>query len=158
MQRINATTEVDGDGSNPNQKTNVDLAGVAGTSIVNKNNKTQSAQQNTNFSANVKIRPSQLTRTLFHTRRINVREETNNQINLLNFHQHFPSTSNASNASNTVNVTDKIGNIRPIPVINPGNGTNQSLNTSVPEFLYQLTKMLTDNNSDVIEWKNGVFE
>eukprot|EP00594_Rhizosolenia_setigera_P002218 CAMPEP_0178952608 /NCGR_PEP_ID=MMETSP0789-20121207/7938_1 /TAXON_ID=3005 /ORGANISM="Rhizosolenia setigera, Strain CCMP 1694" /LENGTH=417 /DNA_ID=CAMNT_0020633735 /DNA_START=408 /DNA_END=1661 /DNA_ORIENTATION=- len=45
--------------------------------------------------------------------------------------------------------------MRPIPVINPGNGTNQSLNTSVPEFLYQLTKMLTDNNSDVIEWKNG---
>lgn len=26
---------------------------------------------------------------------------------------------------------------------------------SVPEFLYQLTKMLTDNNSDVIEWAHG---
>lgn len=26
---------------------------------------------------------------------------------------------------------------------------------SVPEFLYQLTKMLTDDNSDVIEWSNG---
>lgn len=30
----------------------------------------------------------------------------------------------------------------------------QSTNT-VPEFLYQLTRMLTDNNRDVIEWSNG---
>lgn len=29
---------------------------------------------------------------------------------------------------------------------------------SVPEFLYQLTKMLTDNNSDVIEWAHGRIE
>jgi hypothetical protein len=26
---------------------------------------------------------------------------------------------------------------------------------SVPEFLYQLTKMLTENNKDVIEWSHG---
>lgn len=26
---------------------------------------------------------------------------------------------------------------------------------TVPEFLYQLTKMLTDNNREVIEWSNG---
>ena len=26
---------------------------------------------------------------------------------------------------------------------------------TVPEFLYQLTKMLTDNNRDIIEWSNG---
>lgn len=26
---------------------------------------------------------------------------------------------------------------------------------AVPEFLYQLTKMLTDNNRDIIEWSNG---
>jgi hypothetical protein len=26
---------------------------------------------------------------------------------------------------------------------------------TVPEFLYQLTRMLTDNNRDVIEWSNG---
>ena len=26
---------------------------------------------------------------------------------------------------------------------------------TVPEFLYQLTKMLTDNNRDTIEWSNG---
>jgi hypothetical protein len=29
--------------------------------------------------------------------------------------------------------------------------------TSVPEFLYQLTKMLTENNSDVIEWSHGTY-
>ncbi len=28
---------------------------------------------------------------------------------------------------------------------------------TVPEFLYQLTKMLTDNNRDIIEWSNGKF-
>lgn len=28
---------------------------------------------------------------------------------------------------------------------------------SVPEFLYQLTKMLTDDNREVIEWSNGTF-
>jgi len=32
-----------------------------------------------------------------------------------------------------------------------------STNT-VPEFLYQLTKMLTDHNRDVIEWSNGTIE
>jgi hypothetical protein len=26
---------------------------------------------------------------------------------------------------------------------------------SVPEFLYQLTKMLTEDNRDIIEWSNG---
>lgn len=29
---------------------------------------------------------------------------------------------------------------------------------AVPEFLYQLTKMLTDNNRDIIEWSNGKAE
>jgi len=28
-------------------------------------------------------------------------------------------------------------------------------NNSIPEFLYQLTKMLTDNNRHIIEWTNG---
>lgn len=28
-------------------------------------------------------------------------------------------------------------------------------NTNVPEFLYQLIKMLTDNHREVIEWSNG---
>jgi hypothetical protein len=26
---------------------------------------------------------------------------------------------------------------------------------SIPDFLFQLTKMLTDNNRDIIEWSNG---
>jgi hypothetical protein len=33
--------------------------------------------------------------------------------------------------------------------------------TSTPEFLFQLTKMLTDDNSDIIEWSKGkkvIFE
>ena len=29
---------------------------------------------------------------------------------------------------------------------------------TVPEFLYQLTKMLTDNNRDIIEWSNGKLQ
>jgi hypothetical protein len=29
--------------------------------------------------------------------------------------------------------------------------------SAVPEFLYQLTKMLTDNNRDIIEWSSGTF-
>ena len=29
---------------------------------------------------------------------------------------------------------------------------------SVPEFLYQLTRMLTDDNKKIIEWSNGTFK
>jgi len=29
--------------------------------------------------------------------------------------------------------------------------------TSIPEFLYQLTKMLTDDNREIIEWSNGEY-
>lgn len=28
-------------------------------------------------------------------------------------------------------------------------------NASIPEFLYQLTRMLTDDNREIIEWSNG---
>ena len=35
--------------------------------------------------------------------------------------------------------------------------TNTANTNTVPEFLYQLTKMLTDNNRDIIEWSNGKF-
>ena len=35
--------------------------------------------------------------------------------------------------------------------------TNTANANTVPEFLYQLTKMLTDNNRDIIEWSNGKF-
>jgi hypothetical protein len=41
---------------------------------------------------------------------------------------------------------DSLGNM----VSSVAAGTN-----SVPEFLYQLTKMLTDDNRDIIEWTNG---
>merc|ERR1712232_1248228 len=33
-----------------------------------------------------------------------------------------------------------------------------SANNTVAEFLYQLTKMLTDDNREVIEWNNGKIE
>lgn len=56
--------------------------------------------------------------------------------------------------------------VGPMPMIHPDagrqkndvNGTQQPPNTTVPEFLYQLTKMLTDNNAEVIEWSNGKIE
>jgi hypothetical protein len=32
-----------------------------------------------------------------------------------------------------------------------------SNNNTVAEFIFQLTKMLTDDNKDVIEWSNGNF-
>jgi hypothetical protein len=39
----------------------------------------------------------------------------------------------------------------------PASATNAPavINNSVPEFLCQLTKMLTDSNTDVIEWSKG---
>lgn len=33
-----------------------------------------------------------------------------------------------------------------------------ALNGSVPEFLFQLMKMLTDDNREIIEWSNGRIE
>ncbi len=33
--------------------------------------------------------------------------------------------------------------------------TSMPTTNTVPEFLYQLTKMLTDNNRDIIEWSKG---
>merc|ERR1719157_289095 len=36
--------------------------------------------------------------------------------------------------------------------------TNTANANTVPEFLYQLTKMLTDNNRDIIEWSNAKIE
>ena len=37
--------------------------------------------------------------------------------------------------------------------------TSPAANTAntIPEFLYQLTKMLTDNNREIIEWSDGKF-
>eukprot|EP00977_Amphora_coffeiformis_P000897 scaffold190_cov171-Amphora_coffeaeformis.AAC.22 len=39
------------------------------------------------------------------------------------------------------------------PLTMPGTAGNNS----IPEFLYQLTKMLTDNNRHIIEWTNGEY-
>jgi hypothetical protein len=49
-------------------------------------------------------------------------------------------------------------NIVPSSMSLPGTIAAPTLNnTSVPEFLYQLTKMLTENNNDVIEWSHGMI-
>ena len=42
----------------------------------------------------------------------------------------------------------------PYSTSHPSTSPLPNTNT-VPEFLYQLTKMLTDNNRDIIEWSNG---
>ena len=36
--------------------------------------------------------------------------------------------------------------------------TGSAPNHSIPEFLYQLTKMLTDDNKAIIEWSNGTYD
>jgi len=41
---------------------------------------------------------------------------------------------------------------------NPPSGSPAPTASTVPEFLYQLTKMLTDNNRDIIEWSKGKIE
>lgn len=43
---------------------------------------------------------------------------------------------------------------------NPNQATDATAanNNTVPEFLYQLTKMLTDDNKEVIEWANSRIE
>jgi len=41
-----------------------------------------------------------------------------------------------------------------LPSTAPAPTASASSNT-VPEFLYQLTKMLTHDNSEIIEWSNG---
>jgi hypothetical protein len=42
--------------------------------------------------------------------------------------------------------------------IRPSQASTASGGSSVAEFLYQLTKMLTDDNSEIIEWSNGKIE
>lgn len=46
----------------------------------------------------------------------------------------------------------------PIPPPTTDIETSIAANNSVPEFLYQLTKMLTDDHRDIIEWSNGKIE
>lgn len=52
----------------------------------------------------------------------------------------------------------QFSDINGIPPVNPFSEETDSPivgNTNVPEFLYQLIKMLTDNHREVIEWSNG---
>lgn len=45
-----------------------------------------------------------------------------------------------------------------MPSTQPATATAlQTNNNTVAEFLYQLTKMLTDNNKETIEWTNGKY-
>jgi hypothetical protein len=37
-------------------------------------------------------------------------------------------------------------------------GTGTAGGNSIPEFLYQLTKMLTDDNREIIEWSKGTIK
>jgi hypothetical protein len=37
-------------------------------------------------------------------------------------------------------------------------GTGTAGGNSIPEFLYQLTKMLTDDNREIIEWSKGTIQ
>lgn len=47
----------------------------------------------------------------------------------------------------------------PVPIMPSSAATTPTPNTNtVAEFLYQLTKMLTDDNREIIEWANGKIE
>jgi len=69
----------------------------------------------------------------------------------------FPSAGSMSAAGGGSQFSD----INRIPPVNPFSEETDSPivgNTNVPEFLYQLIKMLTDNHREVIEWSNGKIE
>jgi hypothetical protein len=79
--------------------------------------------------------------------------------------QHHPLAVTSSIASLAVTQVQSSGMIATgsMQIISPSTGgvvmasalTNSTANANtVPEFLYQLTKMLTDNNRDIIEWSN----
>jgi hypothetical protein len=56
------------------------------------------------------------------------------------------SAPDAAVSHNQVHISPSTGVVVPSTIPN---------SSTVPEFLYQLTKMLTDNNRDIIEWSNG---
>lgn len=62
----------------------------------------------------------------------------------------------------TTGMDNKFSNVIPTPVMSSATvsdiETSIAANNSVPEFLYQLTKMLTDDHRDIIEWSNGKIE
>lgn len=51
----------------------------------------------------------------------------------------------------------RVENVTMFPAEQLGNRVTSTVacTNSTPEFLYQLTKMLTDDNRDIIEWTNG---
>lgn len=84
---------------------------------------------------------------------------TNSTINGLTKGLHF----NYSLMNNcTTGVNNKFPNVISPPVMSSASvteiETSIAANNSVPEFLYQLTKMLTDDHRDIIEWSNGKIE
>lgn len=85
---------------------------------------------------------------------------------------HFPLTEGTSNTTTNSTILNTHaqfdGSMIPqVPVSSPPAATatisDEAVaqivsNTSVPEFLYQLTKMLTDDHRDIIEWSNSKIE
>lgn len=74
--------------------------------------------------------------------------------------QTMPQSNYADNPKSATNLPSSISLVRN-PLRSPSTGMvipSVSSPSAVPEFLYQLTKMLTDNNRDIIEWSNGKIE
>ena len=71
-----------------------------------------------------------------------------------------PSVTNPSPTSSTMPTnfpSSLIVSKSPLPIL-PSAGLavpSAPANNTVPEFLYQLTKMLTGGHNDIIEWSNG---
>lgn len=84
---------------------------------------------------------------------IAVSSQPPNQIALVNFHQHFHSQPGMP----TNNGSGHVGHSY-LPIVRNNVVNTTPVSTTVPEFLYQLTKMLTDNNKEVIEWANGKID
>mmetsp|Transcript_16457 Transcript_16457/g.27889 ORF Transcript_16457/g.27889 Transcript_16457/m.27889 type:complete len:509 (-) Transcript_16457:60-1586(-) len=64
--------------------------------------------------------------------------------------------STSSSATVPVPIMPSLPSTTPHATVTPASSTNNA--NTVAEFLYQLTKMLTDDNKEVIEWSNGRIE
>lgn len=60
-----------------------------------------------------------------------------------------------SQSTPTIGATHQQVHVSPTISASLSPGPPNTNTNTVPEFLYQLTKMLTDNNRDIIEWSNG---
>ena len=111
------------------------------TNVVNPLNRNTDTMKNTILNTKV------------HSQTINtVDQHQSDQISLVNFHQHFHSQPGSSSNTGSDHRTHNY-----LPIVRNQITNNAPISTTVPEFLYQLTKMLTDNNKEVIEWANGKF-